>query len=92
MARRAKLSEWMGRFGTRSSAVSRRITFLCPQWSAGVWPIWVHSKPRNATTSGLGPSPATALHWRTAFLVSRHMRGVSPSAWSVIAQKSRAAQ
>jgi hypothetical protein len=42
--------------------------------------------------SGFFGSPATALHWRIDSFVSRHLRGVDASAWSLIDQKSSAEQ
>ena len=82
----------IGRVGTRSSTVSRKITFRWPQWSAGVRPVCDHSQPRKVTSSGSEGSPARALHWRTASLVLVQFSAERLSAWSLIDQKSSAAQ
>ncbi len=84
--------ELIGRAGSSSSSMPGKITFLCPQWLSGVAPTWVHSKPRKATMSGSAGPPASSLHWRTFSFSSSQCSGVSASAWSVSAKKSRAAQ
>ncbi len=82
----------MGRGGTWSSAVSRKITFLCPKWVSGVTPTCVHSQPRKATMSGFLGSPARALHCRMESFVSCQWRGEMASAWSLMLQKSNSEQ